>query len=307
VSTNPFSPNPMSPSSNLYSPTSFHDETRKCRITSDSDMVALKFRADVTEEEFSVLGWAKDGILFTKLTDMVLNYTSDLAYLDRECCPRSDRVLLSLNEGLGGLVSLTTQMTGKPSERILEVGYISKEHPSISSMMKILHPPLLGFMAPFTAILGTGSSGFRSSTSNYQFSLQRVFPPDFFYKKCGEQIYLSMDIADPYNTFRVLTYKLDSDLFSSWTFHMVLGFHGITPWTDIILDWRQSKTAEEIWKDHLDLGVQNRLRCQASATVIYELGVANHVRYRITVATEKRTALQFGTHLARFDCILLTT
>jgi hypothetical protein len=28
------------------------------------------------------------------------------------------------------------------------------------------------------------------------------------------------------------------------------------------------------------------------------------VRYRITVAMGKKTALQFRTHLARFDCIL---
>ncbi|KAF5344935.1 hypothetical protein D9758_011544 [Tetrapyrgos nigripes] len=130
ISSNPFSPNPMSPSSSiLFSPTSFHEETKKCKITSDSDMVALNFRADVTEEEFSVLGWSKEGVLFSKLTDMVLNYPSDLAYFERECSPRSDRLLLSLNEGLGGLVSLTVQMTGNDSERILEIGYIAEKIP----------------------------------------------------------------------------------------------------------------------------------------------------------------------------------
>ncbi|KAF5340121.1 hypothetical protein D9758_013179 [Tetrapyrgos nigripes] len=199
----------------------------------------------------------------------------------------------------GAHVSLTCEMRGHGSQKVFEIDYIPKEHPSTFFMAQTLHPPESGFMVPLELAGCTPIGG--------DIKLVDIYPPDFFGKRFRDQAYITLpddddDDDDTSNRFRVLTYQLWE---GKRTFYVALGFQNSTAWTDILRRYK-SETAEEVWKSYLAQGSRapKRLECQTSTSALIYYDASFSLPHDLTASVKKRTSLQIGTHLLLLEEVL---
>ncbi|KAK7461073.1 hypothetical protein VKT23_009002 [Stygiomarasmius scandens] len=188
----------------------------------------------------------------------------------------SDSMLSPLRNG--GAIALNVTITGKDPQ--LEIGYLAPRDPDIPTSLVVSSN--LGFLAP--------------NEIHYDhdlFTLDAVYPPDYFQIKYGEKTYVS--VSDQVS-FRVLTYKPRAPRHKAVIF-VAFGFHENNLWTDtVVLGTSDSIVSEEeIWRSYLDSGSRaaSRLQYRESTSVGYSYG-------RLTIAIKKRRDLQLGTH---FLCV----
>ncbi|KAK7462428.1 hypothetical protein VKT23_008026 [Stygiomarasmius scandens] len=218
-----------------------------------------------------------------------------------DCNVPADRAALHLEEA--GLVRIGLRMTGRRSERVIEIGF---DH--VAEDLKPLDTALL--MSP---MLRHPDFGFRIPVSiKHPFedrnflSLEGIFSPEFLDRglKPGHchEIYLCM----PVNTdipFRLLTYKDHWSITSN--IYVALGFHGTgEAWTEVFVRKKfygasdgQEKTREAIKKSYFNSGSWR----QASSSAHIVDGAR-----KISASIRESTTLQLGSHSLLLSVELLT-
>ncbi|KAK7462341.1 hypothetical protein VKT23_007942 [Stygiomarasmius scandens] len=218
---------------------------------------------------------------------------------------RADRISVPLKSGRT-TVSLSINTTGGESSsdtRILCVDCVDGTD-ATSSVPKPMETPRLGFTVPSVIHLVVPEY----YQYEYALSLIGVFPPDFFFKECGSETYLSMpQTGESSENLRILTYilsekadKMGSSSGEFITVHVALGIHGSTAWTDILSIENHrlnQETSEMIWRSYaLNSGLRahHQQKHQRSASVLASW--VAQLSFNITVAIKERTNLQLGSH-----------
>ncbi|KAF5365964.1 hypothetical protein D9758_006635 [Tetrapyrgos nigripes] len=220
-----------------------------------------------------------DGVRrFTKKGAHLLHWSSSPACFDTVVAPLKS----------GALVSCTFQMTGNTTERILEVVYIPS-NPCNIFMTRLLDTPNCGFMVPFKV---------------GDWTLQQIYPPDFFSKECGGQTYISMpNTGDLASTFRVIIYKAKEPL---PPVYVTVGFANRFEWIDAGFFELSKETGEEIWRSYLGSGSRRLKKSRHGGSwpcmTMYDL---DDWRFRDTqvIASIRypNTILQLGSFILHID------
>ncbi|KAF5343253.1 hypothetical protein D9758_013436 [Tetrapyrgos nigripes] len=203
-----------------------------------------------------------------------------------------------------GLVTITYQMTGDRKLRIFEVEY---KAPAIAHTPRLFQPTTLGFMVP-SMFRENVKSSIGETLQGKIFSLESVFPRDFFGKEYRGQTYVDMsDIQDAQRMLRVLKYKSynrhPKDKIRKCVY-VVLGLHGSSAWADVIIqrDPQIEGLMKDIWESYLDSGPRAEKRLQPSPRA--SLGDATYApilhgsrRPSVIVDVKERTTLHLGSHL----------
>ncbi|KAF5368512.1 hypothetical protein D9758_002437 [Tetrapyrgos nigripes] len=202
-------------------------------------------------------------------------------YVGWTCYGLADTIILPL--GNGDLVSFRYRNTGKCTEKILEMIYLSQGD-ALTALKRELTPPAAGFIVPVTTPA---------------VSLQRTSSFDFFDMDCGpDQQYLAFQAS----TFRILTYTV-AEWLQAETFDVALGFRGVVPWVHISFRGQKFEVDGQEWDlaAYLDFVSQRTdhwpEELQTSSMTLYLPDLFLHVK----VTIEARTTIQLGSHLLRID------
>ncbi|KAK7455258.1 hypothetical protein VKT23_011130 [Stygiomarasmius scandens] len=252
----------------------YHHKTQSC-------IYRIYDNAGWEEYHFSFHFKEHPSLGFQVSTDVV-----DLDFEDWPGC--SDRISVPLKSG--DVVATALHIT--PNDRELEVGYVPKENPYVSILTKELSASrTLGFLVS-TRIL-----------CDVAFTLESVFPPDYFQiRYSGDMIY-SISMPDfPTNdsdkVFRLLVYNCKPSFWSraDAIVYIALGFCAGSVWTDVIVFPHDSKpNPKEVWSSYLDGGLREkaRLRLQSFSSCQVDGPLDNRV---LAIKAKKRSNLQRGSH-----------
>ncbi|KAK7462432.1 hypothetical protein VKT23_008031 [Stygiomarasmius scandens] len=192
-----------------------------------------------------------------------------------------------------GLLTVSLQMTGRYSARVLEINYhrFMDQESSEKTLQTKLQPPSLGFRVPLFIQYYFYESALLSLTD--------VFPPSFFDRGLkssrSSESYIAMHPNIP---FRLLTYKDDK---FNLKLHVAIGFQATgDAWTDIFtherFDVDEQKKHEDIWKSYFDSGLWRQVSSQSTSSDIL-------FGWNVTATVQSSRTLQLGSHslLLRID------
>ncbi|KAF5340107.1 hypothetical protein D9758_013151 [Tetrapyrgos nigripes] len=238
---------------------------------------SLVYKSRNTRDSFTIAYSSYPPDMYWKLGDETLRNDDQM----------KDMALQLLEDG--GYISVTCEVTGNHSQRILEIDYISEKDPE-AAFLEPKVPPHSGFIVERWLV-------------GCQSTLAEIYPPDPFGKQLDYGLtYVTVSDTVKGESFRVLSYKSGNG--GREIIYIALGFEGLEPWLDVVVceDIQSSENIEDIWKSYSDIDgsrTQKRLSCKTSASDYFG-------RYQdLNVVLEKRRKLQLGSHVLSYKLVPL--